>query len=364
MRDPTSVVEPTLVRALPKVELHLHIEGAAPAATVADLARRHGVDLGLPAGAGPDEIAALYRYRNLRDFLRVFDLVCRCLADAESVHRVAYEALARSASAGVRRSEAFFSPEFTMRHGLTFRSLWEGLRRAVLDARSDYGLDARLVMDVHKPGGRGPAMELIERAAACDRDLLIGVGGDGGEHGVDLRALAEPFAAARRAGLRTTLHVAEEGPAGDVAIAVRELGVERIDHGVRLLDDPELAAEVAERRIPLTVCPTSNVRIGLYRSHAEHPFPRLRTAGVLATVHADNAAMFGIDIADEYQVCVDVFGYGVTELRALCLDAVEASWADEGERARLRSEMNAAFAELTAPVAPPDAHQPTQDPGR
>lgn len=320
-----------VVRALPKVELHVHVEGAVAPATIAELARRNGVDLGVT------DPAELYHYRDLADFLRVFDLVCASLRTADDLHRVTFEALAIAARAGVRYREMFFSPTFLMRHGVGFATIWDGIAAGIRDARDEHGIVGRMILDVHKPAGAAAADELIDLALECDRELLIGIGGDAGEFGVDLAAFAGPFARARRAGLHTTMHLGEEGPVGDIAIGVRQLGVERIDHGVSLLADPDLVAEVVERRIPVTCCPTSNVSIGIVESVAAHPIMAMRSAGVLVTVNSDNAEMFGVDAADELCRVRDAFGLDTATVAALCLEGVDAAWVDETERAAMRA---------------------------
>jgi adenosine deaminase len=330
------------VRALPKVELHVHVEGAAPPSTVAELARGNDVDLGV---ADP---ADLYRYRDLTDFLRVFDLVCQSLQRASDVHRVTYEALGIAARAGVRYREMFFSPTFLMRHGVPFHVVWDGLRSGVRDAAADHGVECRLILDVDKPSGPGAAAELIGLAAGCDRDVLIGIGGDAGETGIDLPAFAGPFAEARRLGFRTTMHLGEEGPASDIRAGLDELGVERIDHGFSLVDDPALLARVAEERIGVTACPTSNHRIGLIEHLGDHPLLQLRDAGVLVTVNSDNAAMFDIDLADEFTNVRDAFGCSLAELEDLCLASVDACFADDATRASLRAGFVAEMERLRA----------------
>jgi adenosine deaminase len=319
------------VVAMPKVELHVHIEGAAPAATVAELARRHGVDLGV------DDPADLYRYRDLADFLRVFDLVCRCLQTADDVHRVTYEAMTIAADAGVRYREVMCSPAFVMRHGLGFEALWTGLSAGLRDAETDHGIVGRVIVDVHKPAGAAAAAELVELASRCDRDVLIGIGGDGGEVGVDLASFAAVFGEARRRGFRTTMHLGEEGPASDIRTGLDVVGVERIDHGVSLVDDPLLLADVVANAVPITVCPTSNVSIGVVGSVAEHPVRELLAAGALVTINSDNAAMFGVDAADEMCAVRDGLGLDLAAVEALCLTGVEAAWLDDVDRRALRA---------------------------
>lgn len=331
---------PAHIRALPKVELHVHVEGAAPATTVADLAQANGVDLGV------DDPADLYRYRDLADFLRVFDLVCTTLVRADDIARVTYESLVIAAEAGVRRREMFFSPTFLLRKGVAFATIWEGIAAGVSAARTDTGIDCAMICDVDKPSGPGPARELIDLAVACDRDLLIGVGGDAGEIDVDLAALAEPFAHARSKGLRTTMHLGEEGPAADIAVGLDVVGIERIDHGFSLLDDADLTARVADRGVACTVCPTSNRSIGLVDSIAEHPVIAMRDAGVLVTLNSDNAAMFGIDLADEYTNIADAFGCSLDELEDFSLAAVEAAFVDDATRRDMRRDFVAEMARL------------------
>ncbi len=328
------------IRALPKVELHVHVEGAAPPHTIADLARKNGVDLGV------DDPADLYRYDDLAAFLRVYDVVCRSLQHADDLHRVTYEALAIAAAAGVRYREMFFSPTFLLRHGVAFDTIWSGIAAGIDDAATDHAIVCRMILDIDKPSGAGAAAELVEAASRCDRDVLVGIGGDAGERGVDLPALAEPFRQARQLGFRTTMHLGEEGPADDIRAGIEIIGVERVDHGFSLLDDLDLVADVAEAGIPFTVCPTSNRRIGLIDSVAHHPLIRMRDAGVLVTLNSDNAAMFDIDLADEYLNVRDAYGCTIDELEDFSLTAIDASWADDPTKLAMRRDFLAEMAAL------------------
>jgi adenosine deaminase len=344
--DPATTLTDDEIRRLPKVELHVHVEGAATPSTIAEIAARNGVDLGLPPGV--TDPAELYRYEGLEDFLRVFDVVCRSLQHADDLHRVTYEALGIAAAAGVRHREMFFSPTFLMRHGVPFTTIWDGIRAGVADAAVDHDIECRMILDVHKPAGPAAATELVELASRCDRDVLIGVGGDGGEFGFDLGALAEPFAEARRRGFHTTVHVGEEGPVEDLRVAVHDLGVRRIDHGVPLLDDPALTAEVVERGIALTCCPTSNREIGLIDDIGEHPIIAMRDAGVLVTVNSDNAEMFHVDVADELCALRDAFGLDTAAVVGLCRAGVDAAWLDDDQRRAMHADFDARIAAVLA----------------
>ena len=323
-------------RSLPKVELHCHVEGTARPPTVAELAAKHGVELGV------DRPEQLYEYGSLADFLNAFALVCSVLREPADFARLAYEAAEDGAAAGIRYREMFFSPGFHLDRGIPFSVLWEGLVDGVTAGEADHGVRTRLILDVDKPKGLGPGLALLEVARGLDRDLLIGIGGDSTERGVDHRPFVPLMAEARRLGLKTCFHCGEDGPAENIAIMV-EAGVDRIDHGTHLLDDPELTARVVDEGIPLTSCPTSNVEIGIVPSLAEHPFDRQRLAGARVTLNSDDPAFFGFDLADEYARMADVFGYADSDLLDLSLAAVDASWLDDSDKADLRREFEQGF---------------------
>ncbi|MEM7338878.1 MAG: adenosine deaminase, partial [Actinomycetota bacterium] len=283
---PPSAPPGSPLRLLPKVELHCHVEGTARPATVAELAARHGVDLGVER---PED---LYDYSSLADFLNAFGVVCSVLRDPEDFSRLAYEAAEDGAAAGIRYREMFFSPGFHLDRGVPFSTVWEGIADGVRAGEADHGVRTRLILDVDKPKGLGPALALLDAARHTDRDLLIGIGGDSTERGVDHRAFEPLVREARNAGFKTCFHCGEDGPADNIAAMV-EAGVDRIDHGTRLLESAELAAQVINDQIPLTSCPSSNVALGIVGSLAEHPFDHQRDAGVAITLNSDDPAFFG-----------------------------------------------------------------------
>jgi adenosine deaminase len=329
------------LRRLPKAELHCHVEGAARASTIAELARRNGVALPV------DDPAELFAFTDLNQFLGIYDVICQSLVTADDFHRIAYEACEDGVAAGVRYREMFFSPGFVMKLGVALPTVWDGLSAGVRDANADLDITCRLILDVEKPSGPAHAEEVVAFAAAQDRELLLGVGGDSVERGIDHRAFAAAFEAARRAGLRRTMHAGEDGPAEHIRIALDDLGCERIDHGFRLLDDPELTARVVDEGIPLTTCPTSNVVIAnVVPDVASHPVDAMRRAGVHVTINSDDPGMMRFDVADEYVAVADAFGYDLDAMEGLSLAAVEASWASPEEKAALRDRFAREFAEL------------------
>ena len=330
------------LRALPKVELHCHVEGAARAATIKDLAEKN--DVALPV----DDPADLYKFTSLNQFLEIYDVVCHCLQTADDFRRITYEALEDGVRAGVRYREMFFSPGFVLRLGVPVETVWAGIAAGVQEARHDLDIGCRMILGVDKHSGASHALEMVEFAGSePDRDLLIGVGADSVERGIDHRVFAPAFAEAARLGLRRTMHAGEDGPAEHIRIAVEDCGCERVDHGYRLLDDPELTQRLIDEQIPLTVCPTSNVMIAhVVAEVAEHPFARQRKLGVLVTVNSDDPGMMQFDIADEYVAVARAFDYSLEDMEAISLAGIEACWAPDDEKEQLRSRFVAEFDQL------------------
>jgi len=336
-------------RLLPKVELHCHLEGSVRPATIAELARANGVELPV---ADPTE---LYSFTNLTEFLDVYAVICASLRTVDDFRRITYEALEDAAAVGIRYREMFFSPGFLLPFGTSLDTIWTGIRAGLADAHRDVDIRCRMILDIDKAAGPDAAVELVTFAAEQDRDELIGVGGDNTERGVDHRSFVRAFELAARGGLRRTMHAGEDGPSENIAIAIDHLGCERIDHGVRLGDDPGLLARVAAERIPLTVCPISNVVLsGTVPNVAAHPFRAQRDAGVLVTINSDDPGMSGTTIADDFEQVAAAFGYDHATMAQIALDGIEASWAPADEKRalarRFRDETSALLAGTAAPA--------------
>lgn len=336
-RDPTAMsifaAEDSPFRELPKVELHCHVEGTARASTVAELAAKHVVPLGVD---DPDD---LYTYESLADFLNAFGTVCSVFIEPVDFHRLAYEAAQDAAAAGTRYREMFFSPGFHLDRGVPFDVVWEGLVSGIADGETDHGVRTRLILDVDKPKGIGPAMALLEVARGLDRDVLLGVGGDSTERGLDHHMFEPLIREAKRMGLKTCFHCGEDGPAENIAIMVAA-GLDRIDHGTRLLDLPDLVKEVVDRQIPLTSCPSSNVEIGIVDSLESHPFAEQLAAGALVTLNSDDPTFFRYDLADEFERIANVFDYSFDEMVAIRDKSIDASWLDDVDKAALKAEFS------------------------
>jgi len=300
----TSVPDAATLRALPKVELHCHLEGSVRPATIIDLARKNGVELAV------DDPTELYEFENLTQFLDVYSVICASLRTADDFRRITYESLQDGVAAGVRYREMFFSPGFIVGADVRLTDMWAGIRAGLVDAHADLDIRCRMILDVDKGAPPASAVELVEFAAEQDRDELIGIGGDNSEHG--------------------------------------------IDHGVRLVEDPDLLRRVAEARIPLTVCPISNLLIArMVSSVSEHPFEQLRDAGVLVTINSDDPGMTGTTIVDDFVQLAEAFDYDFVTVAGIALDAIDASWAPADERRTLTERFQREIAAIATTGATP-----------
>jgi adenine deaminase len=335
--------------ALPKVELHCHVEGALRPATVVELARKRGVTL------PTQDPVKLYRYHSLDSFLDIFWLVQSLLMDADDWERAAYESLLDGAAHGLRYREMFFTPARHLAAGQRLRDIVEGLSRGIARAEAEANVRAMLICDIDRAFGPAAALELVGQAVDLRRDglgdRLIGIGMDSTERGVDLRTFGEAYQLASRAGFRRTAHAGEDAGPGNIAVALGALRAERIDHGVAIMEDPELATRVAERRVPLTVCPNSNVVIAnRFPSLAEHPLRRMRQMGLLATINTDDPAMTDLDLGREYRTVAQALAMSWDEMTAVALDGIEASWLDDDEKRSMRASFEAEIAAIEVPA--------------
>lgn len=332
---------------LPKVELHCHIEGTMRATTLVELAGRHGIRL--PA----DDPAQLYRYDSLDGFLIVFWLVQSTLVDRDAWARLAYESVLDGAAHGLVHRESFFTPTRHLESGQDLADIVAGLDEGLAAAEAETGATCRLIADMDRAFGPATGLEQVERLVELRRagvpgiERVIGVGMDSTETGIDPVSYLPAYEAARAAGFRLTAHQGENSGPDAVVAALDVLGVDRIDHGYSILSDPELVRRVAADRVPLTVCPNSNVRIANSFARLEdHVYPELRANGVLATLNTDDPALSDLDLGYEYASVAAAFGWGWDAMVAIALDGVEGCWLDDDAKATLRGRIRAAAVEL------------------
>lgn len=336
MRDPFD--------RIPKVELHCHVEGTVRPTTVVELAAKAGRPLPV------DDPAELYRYDSLDSFLAVFWLVQETLVSPDDWARIAYESLVDGAAHGLRYREMFFTPARHLAAGQDLGGIVAGLTEGIEAAEAETTVRCMLIADIDRAHGPSAGLELVDQLGAIRRsgggERVIGIGADSTELGIDLAGFAPAFDAARRLGFRRTCHAGEAvgvGP-GNIAVALDVLGAERIDHGVALVEDAALMARVAAERIPLTVCPTSNVVIAnRYASLGEHPLPALRDAGVLVTINTDDPAMMELDLGQEYRHVAEAFELDLDDLGRMAVEGIESTWLDESDRRSLALEFEDAL---------------------
>ncbi|QDY07556.1 adenosine deaminase [Micromonospora sp. HM134] len=327
------------IAELPKVELHVHHVGSASPRIVAELAARH--EGRSPVPADPDALADYFAFRDFAHFIEVYLSVVDLIRDPDDVWLLTHEVARELARQQVRYAELTVTPYSHVRRGIPAPAFCEAIEDARRRAEADFGIALRWCFDI--PGEAGlPAAEETLRISLDERpDGLVAFGLGGPEIGVPRPQFKPYFDQARAAGLRSVPHAGETTGPQTVWDALRELGAERIGHGISAAQDPELLAHLAERRIPLEVCPTSNVRTRAVARIEEHPLRRLVDAGVRVTINSDDPPMFGTTLNDEYAVAARLLDAGPDGLAALAREAVSASFLDPAGQARITAEIDA-----------------------
>jgi len=310
------------IRALPKAELHLHIEGTLEPDLAFALARRNGVPLRF---ASVQSLARAYDFSDLQSFLDLYYECMAVLLRPADFTDLADAYLARAARDGVRHVEMFFDPQAHTSRGVPLDQVLAGLRGAIREAPTRHGVTVKLIACFVRDRPVKEAMATLE-GLARHLDVVNGVGLDSAEVGNPPSAFREVFAAAAELGLRKVAHAGEEGPPAYVWEALDVLGVERIDHGIRSVEDPALLRRLAADRVPLTVCPLSNVRLRCVPSLDQHPLPRLLDAGLLVTVNSDDPAYFGGYVAENYLALQSALGLDLDTLEGLARNSLLASF--------------------------------------
>jgi adenosine deaminase len=333
------------VHALPKAELHLHLAGAVNAQTFLKLARKNNVPL-----PPFQDIEDLYRYNNLVDFLQIYDLVAHSVVDADDFHLITYEALAHVAKAGGRYTEFFFSPQVHQDAGISYDTMFSGLLKAMDDAETDFGLVSRLIPAINRELTIDRSFEFLDLVLPFRSDKVIGIGIDYDEEPFPPAPFKPVYDKAKRAGMRLTAHAGEGGPAANVRDALDLLSVERIDHGYRVIEDPELVARCIDDNIAFTVCPSSTVILTHWRdlTSADHPIRTMLDAGLKLVVDTDDPPMLQTDLAKEYRLLAESMSLDRRTLADLALNSLEAAWLDDSVKRDWRTSWSAEIDRLLA----------------
>jgi adenosine deaminase len=331
---------PALLQAMPKAELHIHIEGSLEPELIFALAERNGVALPYP---DVEALRAAYAFTDLQSFLDIYYAGASVLLKEDDFFDMGMAYFRRAAADNVVHAELFFDPQTHTERGVAFETVLRGLTRACETARRELGVGALLIMCFLRHLSEEAAFETLEQARPF-LDRIVGVGLDSGERGNPPEKFARVFERARRLGLRLVAHAGEEGPAAYIWSALDVLKVERIDHGVRCVEDPALVRRLAQDRIPLTVCPLSNVKLCVYPTLGEHNLATLLDAGLCATVNSDDPAYFGGYMNQNF---IETFE-ALPQLTArhahtLARNSFEASFADPQQKAAWNERLDAVF---------------------
>lgn len=335
---------PALLRAMPKAELHIHIEGSLEPELIFALAQRNGVALPY---ASVDELRRAYAFTNLQSFLDIYYAGASVLLKEQDFYDMAWAYLKRAAADQVVRAEIFFDPQTHTARGVAMATVIGGLHRACVDAQAKLGVSAALILCFLRHLSEEEAFATLEEALPW-RDRFIGVGLDSSELGHPPEKFARVFARCRELGLRLVAHAGEEGPPAYVWSALDVLKVERIDHGVQSAKDAALMARLAKDRIPLTVCPLSNLKLCVFPDLASHNLRALLDAGLAATVNSDDPAYFGGYINDNFVQTFAATGLTAQHAWQLAAHSFEGSFADAADKARWRNRLDACFERFAA----------------
>jgi adenine deaminase len=336
---PTASSDPRLeafVRGLPKAELHLHIEGSLEPEMAFALARKNGVSLPYPS---VEALRAAYRFHNLQSFLDIYYAGASVLLDAGDFYALTRAYLEKARADGVIRAEIFFDPQTHTERGVAFETVLDGITQALRDGERELQISSGLILCFLRHLSAASAMETLE-AALPFKERLLAVGLDSSEVGHPPSKFSAVFARARREGLTTVAHAGEEGPPAYIHEALDDLLVSRIDHGVRSEEDPDLMQRLAQTRMPLTVCPLSNLKLAVVKRLEDHNLKRLLHAGLCVTVNSDDPAYFGGYVLANYLATQRALDLSRDDLTQLARNSIEASFLSPAEKTHWQAEID------------------------
>jgi len=332
---------PALLRAMPKAELHIHIEGSLEPELIFALAKRNGVSLSYPS---VEALRAAYAFTDLQSFLDIYYAGASVLLKPQDFEDMAMAYFQRAKADNVVHAELFFDPQTHTDRGVSFETVITGLTRACERAQAELGISSSLIMCFLRHLSEEAAFATLEQAMPY-RSQIIGVGLDSSERGHPPEKFARVFAKCRELGLHLVAHAGEEGPPAYIWSALDVLKVERIDHGVRSVEDPLLMQRLAKERVPLTVCPLSNVKLCVFKTMGEHNLATLLDQGLAATVNSDDPAYFGGYMNDNFIATFDALPQ-LTARHAyqLAANSVEASFVDAASQRGWKAQLDQVFA--------------------
>jgi len=318
-----------ILDALPKAELHLHIEGTLEPELMFELATRNGVELAYP---DVEAVQRAYVFDDLQSFLDLYYAGCQVLVTERDFYDLTTAYLQRAANQGVRHAEIFFDPQTHTRREVEYAAVVDGISAALAVGTRDLGVTSQLILCFLRDLSAEDAMATLERALSTRRDAIVGVGLDSAEVGNPPQKFAAVFERARSEGLHAVAHAGEEGPPEYIWQALDVLHVSRIDHGVRCMEDERLVERLVAEQVPLTVCPLSNVRLRVFPTLEQHNLAQLLRRGIRATVNSDDPAYFGGYVGDNVAASVAALGLTRVEVVQLAKNSFMASFLDDADR--------------------------------
>jgi adenosine deaminase len=337
LRDPA--IDEAFLNGLPKAELHVHIEGTLEPEMMFGLARRNGIALRY---ASVEEARRAYGFADLQSFLDLYYEGMRVLLHERDFYDLTLAYLEKASSQGVSHAEIFFDPQAHTGRGVPFETAITGIRNALVDGERRLGLSTRLIMCFLRHLSADEAMRTLQEALPF-KGWIAAVGLDSSEIGHPPEDFKPVFEEAARQGFLRVAHAGEEGPPEYIRQALDDLGAARIDHGVRCMEDPALVERLREKRVPLTVCPLSNVRLRCFPTMEEHPAKRMLEEGLCVTVNCDDPAYFGGYVVENYAALRDGLGFGREDFRAVAENSFKASFLEENEKKRALQELASYF---------------------
>ncbi len=340
-----------LLRRIPKAELHCHLDGSVRPATLLELAREYGQPM------PRDDAAALGRYmlvhdaRNLEEYLQRFTVTLSVMQTAEALERIAYELAVDAHADGVRYLEVRYSPILNVRHGLSLGDAVEAPLRGLRRAERELGIVARVIVCAIRSMAPDVSLELAELAAAYRKEGVVGFDLAGGEAGHPAALHERAFRHAHKHDVPCTCHAGEGYGPDSVRQALHSCCADRIGHGTRIYEDPELLGYVADRRVPIEICLTSNVQTHAAASYATHPFRLYHDRGVNVVLNTDNRLMSGVTLTDEYAHAAHHLGFGFEELARVALNGFESAFLPYDERRALVAAVERDIAALRRETA-------------
>jgi adenosine deaminase len=325
----------TFIRDLPKIELHLHIEGSLEPELMFKLAKRNEIEIPF---SNPNEVRAAYEFSDLQSFLDIYYQGANVLVNEQDFFDLCWAYLLRCQQDSVLHTEIFFDPQTHTDRGIEISTVINGLNRALEQGQQELGISSCLIACFLRHLDEAAAFQTLEQIMPY-HDKIIGVGLDSGEAGNPPGKFQRVFEAAQEAGFLTVAHAGEEGPASYIRDSISLLKVSRIDHGVRCVEDPDLVDELAAFRMPLTICPLSNIKLCVFESMQQHNIVDLHRKGLCVTINSDDPAYFGGYMNDNFEAVCDAHHLSHQEIASFSFNAIEASFASMERKQALTDQL-------------------------